>query len=232
MVSREDNIIFKIKTFLKKYPRVFFFFYYTMGVFVGKSAKKAIRDIHEGATIINLGSGSKIIREDVVNVDFKKHPGINVVADVCNLPFDDNSVDAVISESLMEHLKDPQKSVEEILRVLKPGGLVYIVTPFMLGYHSSPGDYYRWTMSGLRELLKDFEEKEMGVAMGPTNAMTYMLREWLALILSFGSNTLYQIWTMFFMVVFAPLNLLDFILARFKSAKNSAYAYYFIGTKR
>jgi SAM-dependent methyltransferase len=230
-MGKEDELIFKTKLFFKKYPRIFLFLYYTLGIFVGKSAKKSIAHLPKGSLILNLGSGPKVIREDVVNIDCHPYPGVKVVADVYKLPFDGNSVDAVIAESLLEHLKEPERAVREILRVLKPGGMLYILVPFMLGFHSSPDDYHRWTTSGLRELLKDFEEKELGIAMGPTNALTYFLKEWLAIIFSFGSSFFYQIWSMCFMIVLAPVNLLDFILVHFKPAKIIAYAYYYIGIK-
>lgn len=231
MSLKEENLIIKLKFFLKKYPKVFSFFYYTLSIFVGKSARQSIKHLPKGSLILNLGSGSKIIREDVINVDSRPHPGVRVIADVYKLPFEDNSVDAVIAESLLEHLKEPERAVKEILRVLKPGGILYIIVPFMLGFHSSPGDYYRWTAHGLRELLRGFQEKELGIAYGPTNTLTYVVREWLAVVLSFNSGIIYQVLSLFFMVIFAPLNLLDYIFCHFKSAQNSAYAFYFIGKK-
>ena len=227
-----DSFTLKLKNFLKKYPKFFLFLYHTLGIYVGKSAKKSIAYIPKGSVIINLGAGVKKVREDVIDVDIAPYVGVDVVADVCALPFPDNYADAVIAESLLEHVRTPIAAVKEMHRVLKPGGMIYISTPFMIGFHSSPGDYQRWTTSGLRELLKDFNEEELGNAVGPTNAMTYILKEWLALVLSFNSSFLQQILSLFFMVVFAPLNLLDFIFARYKSAENIALMFYFIGTKK
>ncbi|QQG46210.1 MAG: class I SAM-dependent methyltransferase [Candidatus Niyogibacteria bacterium] len=230
--SESDGLVFAIKKIVKKYPKLFFILNHTLGIFVGKSAGQSIRHLAKGSVILNLGSGSAIIREDVINVDIERHPGVKVVADAAKLPFKNDSVDAIIAESLLEHILDPGAVVKEIHRVLKIGGIVYITTPFIIGFHSSPNDYYRWTDSGLRELLKNFEEKELGIMVGPTNAMTYILREWLALVLSFNINFLRQIFVMFFMVLFAPLNFLDYIFARFKGAKNIAHAFYFMGIKK
>jgi len=228
----ENSLTVKVKSFLRKYPKIFFFFYYTLGVFIGKTAKQAIKNVPPGSLILNLASGIKTIRKDVVNVDLFPYPNVQVVADIHNLPFKDNSADAVICESSLEHLKNPEKAVKEMRRVLKPGGLLYISAPFIVGFHASPDDFYRWTLPGLKEFLKDFQERESGVGWGPTYALTSILREWLAIVLSFNINFLYQILSLFFMVVFAPLNLLDYIFSRFKSAKNIAYGFYFIGTKK
>lgn len=227
-----DALIFRIKEELRKYPKVFFFFYYTAAIFTGVTARQAIAHIPKGARIINIGSGIKVIREGVINVDLVQHPNVSVVADVHQLPFETGSVDAVIAEMLLEHLERPEVAVAEMHRVLKQDGLLYITVPFMLGFHSSPGDYQRWTTAGLRKLLSGFEEKRLGVAMGPTNSLTYALREWLAILLSFGSRTLYQMFHLAFLIILAPLNVFDFLLSRYPSAENFCYAFYFIGTKK
>jgi len=39
VAEKDDSIIFRIKDYLKKYPRVFFLFYNTLGVFIGKNRK-------------------------------------------------------------------------------------------------------------------------------------------------------------------------------------------------
>ncbi|MSU55781.1 MAG: class I SAM-dependent methyltransferase [Candidatus Taylorbacteria bacterium] len=229
--ERPDGIVFRLKLWVKKYPKLFTVLNHTLGTYVGKSAKQCISSLPKGSVIVNIGSGAEIIREDIINVDIDPYPGVRITADIHTLPFKDSSVDAVISESVLEHVKDPIRAVAEMRRILKPGGLLYIVVPFIIGYHSSPGDYYRWTTSGMRELLKEFKEQELGIAVGPTNALTYILREWLATLFSFNSNSLYQILVVFFMVLFAPVNLLDHFLKHYASSPVIAHLYYFIGTK-
>ena len=53
----------------------------------------------------------------------------------------------------------------------------------------------------------------------------------MAMVLSFNSTILHQLWIVFFVIVFAPLNLLDHLLKHYRSATNIAHLYYFIGTK-
>jgi ubiquinone/menaquinone biosynthesis C-methylase UbiE len=48
-------------------------------------------------------------------------------ADVISLPFPDESFDAIVSTDVLEHIPDAQKAVEEIHRVLKPGGKAFFV---------------------------------------------------------------------------------------------------------
>lgn len=54
---------------------------------------------------------------------------VDIVSSGDNLPFDDNSVDFVISSHVIEHFYDPIKTIEEWLRVTKPGGYVYMIVP-------------------------------------------------------------------------------------------------------
>lgn len=228
----DTSFTFRLKEFLKARPRLFFAFYYTLGVFVGKSAKSAIKNLPNGAVILNVASGIKIIRPDIINIDIETYPGVLVSADALQLPFKDGTVDAVLCESSLEHFPNPELAIKEMLRVLKFGGTVYTSVPFICGFHASPHDYYRWTEAGVRKLFSDFEVKEIGIGWGPTYALTTILREWLALILSFNSNTLHQLLAILFTVLFAPLNFLDYIFVHFGLAKNIAYGFYFVGTKK
>lgn len=54
---------------------------------------------------------------------------VDIVASGDDLPFKDNTVDFVISSHVIEHFYDPVKAVEEWLRVVKPGGYVFIIAP-------------------------------------------------------------------------------------------------------
>ena len=227
-----DALINRLKVFFKKSPFLFRVLSFIFGVsFVGKTANQAIENIGEGKIIVNLGSGVNVVREDAVNIDFYPFRNVDIVADAGRLPLKDSSVDAVVCESLLEHVADPAKVILEIKRVLKPGGLVYITAPFIAGFHSSPSDYYRWTKQGLREMMASFEEKESGVMYGPTSAFLSILCEWLALVLSFGSRKLHQFLLIIFTIITSPLKLLDYLLYRFPSSQNIAYGFYFIGVK-
>ena len=49
-------------------------------------------------------------------------PIADVKADICNLPFDDNSYDIILCNHVLEHIPDDTKAMQELFRVLKPGG--------------------------------------------------------------------------------------------------------------
>lgn len=230
-MEKQDSLIFKTKNFLKGYPRFFLFWYYLVAFFVGKKPDMLIRSLPKGAIAINVGSGIESI-PGTISIDFEKYDNVDIIADAANLPYGDNSIDLIIAKNLLEHVADVDIVVNEFYRVLKPGGFVYLVTPFMLGFHSAPGDYFRWTTSGLRKLMARFEEKEIGVAVGPSSALAAMLREWCSMVLSLGSTKLYQFWILVFMIIFIPLNIFDFLLVKFHFSENAAMAYYYIGVKQ
>ncbi|MBU8932630.1 MAG: methyltransferase domain-containing protein [candidate division Zixibacteria bacterium] len=49
--------------------------------------------------------------------------------DVYSLPFADNTIDAVMCQTLLMHLKDPEQALREMIRVVKPGGVVICQEP-------------------------------------------------------------------------------------------------------
>ena len=50
-------------------------------------------------------------------------PLADVKADICNLPFADNSYDLILCNHVLEHIPDDTKAMQELYRVLKPGGM-------------------------------------------------------------------------------------------------------------
>lgn len=49
-------------------------------------------------------------------------PIADVKADICDLPFDDNSYDIILCNHVLEHIPDDTKAMQELYRVMKPGG--------------------------------------------------------------------------------------------------------------
>ncbi len=231
-LGNNDLMVNRIKLFLKKFPRLFNFIYDSFGAsFVGQSAQDALRSVERDALVLNLGSGIKRIRAGVLNVDFYPFKEVDIIADTTQLPFIDNSVDAIVNEFVLEHLTEPERVVREMFRVMKPGAILYVAVPFVASFHSSPNDFFRWSKQGLRLLLKDFQEIESGIRCGPTSALIFTLSEWLSTIFSFGLAPVQQALYMIFMVCFSPLKLFDLFITRFPSSANIAYGFYFIGKK-
>lgn len=56
-------------------------------------------------------------------------PLADVKADICNLPFEDNSYDVILCNHVLEHIPDDTKAMQELYRVLKPGGMAILQIP-------------------------------------------------------------------------------------------------------
>jgi len=56
-------------------------------------------------------------------------PLADVKADICNLPFPTNEYDIIFCNHVLEHIPDDTKAMQELLRVLKPGGMAILQIP-------------------------------------------------------------------------------------------------------
>lgn len=56
-------------------------------------------------------------------------PLADVKADICNLPFQDNAYDVIFCNHVLEHIPDDDKAMQELYRVLKPGGMAILQIP-------------------------------------------------------------------------------------------------------
>jgi SAM-dependent methyltransferase len=66
------------------------------------------------------------------------------------LPFPDESFDTILSNDVMEHIKEPELAWSEMARVLRPEGKLVLSVPFLYSVHEAPYDYHRWTAFKLR----------------------------------------------------------------------------------
>jgi len=79
----------------------------------------------------------------------------SVFGDASRLPIADASIDTVVFFEVLEHLEDPREALEEIARVLRPGGRLLLSMPFLYPIHDAPHDFQRYTTHGLaREISK------------------------------------------------------------------------------
>lgn len=70
------------------------------------------------------------------------------------LPFEAESFDAVICFNTLEHIYDPAAVVNDLFRVLKPGGRIHVIVPFMFRIHGHPDDFMRATPSWWRQTFE------------------------------------------------------------------------------
>jgi SAM-dependent methyltransferase len=92
-----------------------------------------------------------------VALDIQPAAGVHVIGDAQALGFPDDTFEAILCTEVLEHLPEPQRAIDEMWRVLRPGGTLLLTTRFLFPIHDAPHDYFRFTKYGLRHLLRRFE---------------------------------------------------------------------------
>jgi SAM-dependent methyltransferase len=97
--------------------------------------------------------------------------GLAVNGDATSLPFPDGSFDKVIAAEVLEHLPADQQAMNEIARILRPGGVAAVTVPAWLpervcwqlsdDYHNTPGGHVR--IFTRRELMTKLERSGLTV---------------------------------------------------------------------
>jgi SAM-dependent methyltransferase len=117
-----------------------------------------------------VGNGIEFLYEDpnldIIAFDIYSSENCQFIADGHQIPLRSGSVDGILIQAVLEHVLEPQRVVDEVHRVLRPGGLVYADTPFMQQVHEGPYDFTRFTESGHRYLFRRFEARNSGAVGG------------------------------------------------------------------
>jgi len=95
----------------------------------------------------------------IETLDIDPDSSADYIADICNKNdkiIEDCRFDIVICTEVLEHTLNPFKAVEEIYRILKPNGIVYLSTPFNFRIHGPLPDCWRFTEHGLNALFLRF----------------------------------------------------------------------------
>ncbi|NUM47374.1 MAG: class I SAM-dependent methyltransferase, partial [Anaerolineales bacterium] len=101
-----------------------------------------------------------VLPENIVSyscLDIAPFPDIDIVADIQNMKnVESDKFDTIICTQVLEHVPNPFSAVDELYRILRPGGRLFITVPFLNNYHMEPDDYWRFTEYALAFLLKNF----------------------------------------------------------------------------
>lgn len=131
--------------------------------------------------ILDIGCGDKPYEKyfscEYTGLDPFPGTKADVRAPAWDIPFPENTFDGVILNQSLEHITKTEKTVLEIKRVLKPGGLCIVTVPHTMRNHSTPvpsrkcefdnfdkseirywnNDFFRFTKFGLIYLFRDFK---------------------------------------------------------------------------
>jgi uncharacterized protein YbaR (Trm112 family) len=139
--------------------------------------EEILRSLPEDAVVLDLGGGDR--RHDdprVLNLEYLPYRRVDLYADGLRLPFADDTFDFILSQAVLEHVPEPQTAVDEIRRVLKPGGLVYADFAFMQPLHAVPFHFFNITPHGAQLLFQAFDEVSVSWFGGLADTMRWFFR--------------------------------------------------------
>lgn len=104
----------------------------------------------------------------------------DVVWDGTAMPIRTGTVDVALATELLEHVPDPRPLLEEVRRVLRPGGRLLLTVPFLWPLHDVPDDELRYTPFRLERVLRDsgFGEVDLRAMGGWDASLGQLLALW------------------------------------------------------
>ncbi|MDP2330077.1 MAG: methyltransferase domain-containing protein [Reyranella sp.] len=102
-------------------------------------------------------------RARFVGLDLFEGANVDAVGDICSSPrtlktrLGEDPFDLVICCHVLEHTRHPARAAGNIERVLHPGGLAYVATPWSQAFHATPDDYWRFSVRGLMLMFERLE---------------------------------------------------------------------------
>jgi SAM-dependent methyltransferase len=136
------------------------------------AALEFARDVAENfpivGPVVEMGARAAAGQEDIANVrglfgeveylgcDIQEGLGVDRIEDIHELSFDDESVGTIVCLETLEHVADPLRAVQEMHRVLRPGGVLAISSLMFFPIHAHPWDFWRFTPEGFDLLLRPF----------------------------------------------------------------------------
>lgn len=133
------------------------------------------RDVAEhlpvASPLLEIGSRAAQGQEDIADVraifnaevhigcDIQPGAGVDRIEDIHALSFPDDSIATVVCFETLEHVADPIRAVQEMHRVLRPGGVLAMTSLMFFPIHAHPWDYWRFTPEGFGLLLSGFESR-------------------------------------------------------------------------
>jgi len=182
---------------------------------------------------LNVGAGERRTHPALITIDVARSSGIDCVADARRLPFPDRAFSVVLSQETLEHVADPFAAVREMGRVLKHAGRLLVQTPFVLGYHPDPEDYWRFTAAGVRGLFAQagLECERVEPAYGAGTGLHRILVEFGAGLAGRVLESAYRPAKGILAIVFYPLKWLDGWLGKSGPSDRIAGGYLGIATK-
>jgi len=236
MNSRTDRYYLFISSAaeaLRKWTVTKFYATHNNSKAVTEAVERVLRTLSPGKRGLNIGCGGRSLHRLVLNIDITKTPVTDCVADAQNLPFQTGAFNLILTQEVMEHVADPFQAMNEISRILCPGGLLYCQAPFIIGYHPGPTDFWRFTREGITKLIQSagLQPMEVGIAVGPATGLYRVLVEFSAVLAARLTQRLYIPVKALAAILLFPLKWLDVFLNVSCQADRISGGYFVIARK-
>ncbi len=162
--------------------------------------------IEPGMTVLDCGKSSRDYfdriaarsgRIDTLDInDFGDYP--DIIFDLCDElsePSLAGRYDAIVCLGVLEHCYDPYRAAGNLLKMLKPDGVLYGYVPFMFRYHGSPDlhfqDFTRFSRDAIAYMFRDAASTKLFPIRGRfSSAMNFLIPFWKRRIERSGINFL------------------------------------------
>lgn len=214
-----------------------------LGIFInpfylvrGKLYKAMIElsgDIHDQT--LDIGCGEKPYEKIFKNVssyigmefdspkNHNRFKYVDVWYDGKVFPFDNSRFDSIIMTQVLEHIFNPDQFLEEVYRVMKPGGSLLLSVPFVWDEHEQPHDYARYSSFGLNHLLQNhgFEIEKHLKSSSDVGVIFQLIACYIHKRLLWIKS--YKIRVSFYIFLISPFTILGIILARILPKNRDLY---------
>jgi SAM-dependent methyltransferase len=184
---------------------------------------------------LNFGSGRSAHIDRIVNLDVYRGDNVDVVYDGRVIPFADATFDLVISQEVFEHIASPATALDDVARVMKPGARLFLQLPFIIGYHSIPGDYWRFSATGIRVFVEStgkFEVVESAMALGHGTGLYRIIVEFVAVTASALAGFLYRPAKLAAAILFYWIKFFDLLTPFASEPDRIAGGYYVVAVRK
>jgi SAM-dependent methyltransferase len=130
-----------------------------------------------GELFLDLGCGRRAHKfENCLYLEVYPSVSADVIVDAdCTYPILDNSFAGIGCFAVLEHTRKPWLVVQEMRRMLKPGGRVFIDWPFLQPVHGYPSHFFNATREGLTSIFEDEGFKVLHAFTGAHQTAAYTI---------------------------------------------------------
>lgn len=164
-----------------------FYSYNASRYHLAQFVQRAAHSVDKSSIVLDAGAGEGMYRSffdhtHYESTDFyqvtKPYGDVSFVSNLAYIPISDKRYDMILLTQVIEHLPDPLRVLQELYRLLKDHGQLWLSGPLFFPEHEQPYDFYRYTQFGLRYLVEHagFEVLDLQPLEGYGTTVSFQLK--------------------------------------------------------